>query len=156
MSIYFSIRNAQTEAQKRYHVHIKSKGEGYPFKTLSGLPAVLRRLDSPESEVIAKRVITNLFPELPIFDLAYYYEVQIIVDENAKEVVSLIINGRFINSEDIVELIENRFDTKQLARNLVGIIWKEYCADSHDRLSHILIKAVELAISPKTAALLIP
>ena len=125
---------------------------------MSGLPAVLRRLDSPESEVIAKRVITDLTPGLPLFDLIYYYEIQIIIDKNAKEVVNLIINGRFMKAEDIVELIENienRFDTKQLARNLVGIIWKEYCIGSHDRLSHILVKAIELAASPKTAALLI-
>jgi hypothetical protein len=142
----FSIREANKNAKRRYQIHTCAKEEGFEFTVFSGLPAVIRQLNSSWAAKTAELVRS----ELKRLKLLTFYAVQV---HAGREVFSLIISG-YSNSWDVVNLLERGFELNAILRCLEGTVYRGHFAKATDPMSKILLKAVELAVSPSAAALL--
>ena len=143
---FYSVREANKVATRMFHIHANVKEKGFKFTVFSGLPAMIRQLNSSWATKTAELIPNELKGNPP----QAFYEVQV---SAGGETFSLIISG-YSNSWDVVNLLERGFKLNAILRCLEGTVYRNHFAKSTDLISRVLLKVVELAVPPSTAILL--
>jgi hypothetical protein len=144
--------------EERDRIQKQVRRNGYRFHLASGLPALVRRLNSKDAFRTAGKLIHRL--DYKRDSLWLYYEVQVTAKKERFSFIvrgGLLPKGRCLDSYEAVELFLSPINVKRLVTSLAAVVYKNQCEDlwRNDYLCSTLMRAAALGTTPHIAALLV-
>jgi hypothetical protein len=148
---YLNIRETNENAKLTYQIESRAREEGFEFVLFGGFPATILRLDSKNASKTAEMAIKCLKATYGLLSMLYELKVSA-----GDETFSIIITGYLMTCADIVNILKTHVHFDAIGRNLMGAVYKNCGLKKDETILQTLLRSIELAVPPATAALLTP